>query len=40
MIPNGPKIGNVVLDGVLDKHGPAKRDHTLEQRVYTPPPTA
>ncbi len=37
MIPYGPKIGYVALNGVLDEHSLVSLgDHTREHFVYTP----
>ena len=37
MTDDGPKISNVLLNGILDKHGPVEGDHTVEFGMYHPP---
>ena len=37
MTKNGPKIANLLLNGILDKHGPVEGDHTIEFGMYRPP---
>ena len=36
----GPKIANLLLNGILDKHGPTEGDPTTELGMYRPPPPA
>lgn len=36
MTKNGPKIANLLLNGILDKHGPVEGDHTVEFGMYHP----
>ena len=36
MTKNGPKIANVLLNGVLDKYGPTADDLTVEHGMYEP----
>lgn len=40
MTKNGPKIANILLNGVLDKHGPVAGDLTVEHGMYRPGPTS
>ena len=37
MTKDGPKIANLLLNGILDKHGPVEGDHTVEFGMYHPP---
>ena len=37
MTDHGPKISNLLLNGILDKHGPVEGDHTVEFGMYHPP---
>ena len=37
MTDDGPKISNLLLNGILDKHGPVEGDHTVEFGMYHPP---
>ena len=37
MTKNGPKIANLLLNGILDKHGPVEGDHTIEFGMYHAP---
>ena len=34
MTDDGPKIANLMLNGILDKHGPVDGDHTIEFGMY------
>lgn len=36
---HGPKIANLLLNGVIDKYGPAEGDLTVEHGMYEPTPT-
>ena len=36
MTDDGPKIANLMLNGILDKHGPVDGDHTIEFGMYRP----
>ena len=36
MTHDGPKIANLLLNGILDKYGPAEEDGTLEYGMYAP----
>ena len=36
MTRNGPKITNLLLNGILDKHGPVAGDLTVEHGMYEP----
>jgi hypothetical protein len=36
MTRNGPKIANLLLNGILDKYGPVEGDHTVEFGMYHP----
>ena len=36
MTKTGPKIANLLLNGILDKHGPVPGDHTTEFGMYQP----
>ncbi len=38
MTHNGPKIANLLLNGILDKHGPVAGDPTVELGMYRPLP--
>ena len=37
MTKDGPKIANLLLNGILDQHGPVEGDHTVEFGMYHPP---
>ena len=37
MTDDGPKISNLLLNGMLDKYGPVEGDHTVEFGMYHPP---
>ena len=37
MTHHGPKIANLLLNGILDKHGPTEGDPTTELGMYHPP---
>jgi len=37
MTDDGPKISNLLLNGILDKHGPVEGDHTVEFGMHHPP---
>ena len=39
MTKNGPKIANLLLNGILDKAGPGEGDLTVEHGMYQPPAT-
>ena len=36
MTKNGPKIANLLLSGIVDKHGPVEGDVTVEHGMYHP----
>jgi hypothetical protein len=36
MTDDGPRISNLLLNGILDKHGPVEGDHTVEFGMYHP----
>ena len=36
MTENGPKIANILLNGILDKHGPVEGDLTVEHGMHQP----
>jgi len=36
MTKNGPKIANLLLNGIIDKHGPVAGDLTVEHGMYEP----
>ena len=38
MTKNGPKIANLLLNGIIDKHGPVEDDPTIALGMYQPPP--
>ncbi len=40
MTKNGPKIANLLLNGILDKTGPAEGDDTAAHGMYAPPSTS
>lgn len=38
MTKDGPKIANLLMNGILDKYGPVEGDHTIEFGMYRPQP--
>lgn len=36
MTKNGPKIANLLLNGIIDQHGPVAGDLTVEHGMYEP----